>query len=107
MTRRRVLHLRRKRRWGADRIAYEVGLASSTVQHIRRSAGLGRLDHGDRATDTSPVRRYQRDWPGELIHVDVKKIAAIPTGGRLESPRPRRPPLTNPSRVPLHPHRPG
>ena len=44
-------------------------------------AGLGRLDRGDRATDTEPVRRYQRDRPGELIHVDVKKIAAIPDGG--------------------------
>jgi len=81
LIRRRVLHLRRKRRWGADRIAHEAGLASSTVQHILRSAGLGRLDRGDRATDTRPVRRYQRDRPGELIHVDIKKIAAIPSGG--------------------------
>jgi transposase InsO family protein len=79
--RRRVVRLRCKRRWGADRIAHEVGLASSTVQHILRSEGLGRLDRGDRATDTAPVRRYQRDRPGELIHVDVKKIAAIPPGG--------------------------
>ena len=42
---------------------------------------MGRLDRGDRATDTEPVRRYQRDRPGELIHVDVKKIAGIPHGG--------------------------
>ena len=77
----RVLRLRRKRRWGADRIAFEVGIASSTVQRILRAAGCGRLDRGDRATDTSPVTRYQRERPGELIHVDVKKIAAIPTGG--------------------------
>lgn len=42
---------------------------------------MGRLDRGDRATDTRPVRRYQRDTPGELIHVDVKKIAGIPDGG--------------------------
>ena len=40
-----------------------------------------RLDRGDRATDPTPVRRYQRERPGELIHVDVKKLAAIPDGG--------------------------
>ena len=78
--RKRVLHLRRKRRWGADRIAHETGLASSTVQAILNAAGCGRLDSGDRAT-REPVVRYQRDRPGELIHVDVKKIAGIPPGG--------------------------
>jgi len=79
--RRQVVALRRKRRWGADHIAFELGLAASTVQHILGDAGLGRLDRGDRATDTGPVQRYQRDRPGELIHVDVKKIASIPDGG--------------------------
>ena len=79
--RQQVIRLRRARRWGADRIAFEVGLAASTVQHILRAEGLGRLDRGDRATDRGPVRRYQRDQPGELIHVDIKKIAAIPAGG--------------------------
>ena len=74
----RVLVLRRHRRWGADRIGFEVGLAASTVQRILNDAGCGRLDRGDRAT--APVR-YERDRPGELIHVDVKKIAAIPRGG--------------------------
>jgi transposase InsO family protein len=77
---RRVLHLRRKHRWGADHIAHETGLAASTVQRILRAEGVGRLDRGDRAT-AAPVRRYQRDRPGELIHVDVKKLAAIPPGG--------------------------
>jgi transposase InsO family protein len=80
-TRSQVVGLRHKRRWGADRIAFEVGLAASTVQAILTAAGCGRLDRGDRATDSQPVRRYERDRPGELIHVDVKKIAAIPTGG--------------------------
>jgi transposase InsO family protein len=79
--RREVVRLRRKRRWGADHIAHHVGLSSSTVQQILRSEGLGRLDRGDRATDTEPVRRYQRDRPGELVHVDVKKLGAIPPGG--------------------------
>jgi transposase InsO family protein len=79
--RRRIVKLRRKRRWGAERIAQRVGVAASTVQRILRAEGLGRLDRGDRATDLAPVRRYQRERPGELIHVDVKKIAAIPDGG--------------------------
>jgi len=78
--RRECIRLRKKRRWGADHIGHEVGLAASTVQNILNAAGLGRLDSGDRAT-REPVLRYQRDWPGELIHVDIKKIAAIPDGG--------------------------
>jgi transposase InsO family protein len=77
--RQRVLMLRRRRRWGADHIAHEVGLAASTVQAILRAEGVGRLDRGDRATH-KPFR-YQWDHPGDLIHVDVKKLAAIPDGG--------------------------
>lgn len=76
----RVVELRRQHRWGADHIAHEIGIAGSTVQRILNSEGLGRLDRGDRAS-ADPVRRYQRDRPGELIHVDVKKISAIPDGG--------------------------
>ena len=79
--RRRVVQLRRRRRWGADRIGFEVSLAASTVQNILNRAGLGRLDRGDRATNREPVRRYQREHPGELIHVDIKKLAGIPDGG--------------------------
>jgi transposase InsO family protein len=56
-------------------------LAASTVQTILNRAGLGRLDRGDRATSHSRPQRYQRDTPGELIHVDIKKIAGIPDGG--------------------------
>jgi transposase len=80
-THKQVLRLRCKRRWGADRIAFEVGIAASTVRRVLRAEGCARLDRGDRATDRTPVRRYQRERPGELIHVDVKKLASIPTGG--------------------------
>jgi transposase InsO family protein len=79
--RRRVIRLRRKRRWGADHIGYETGLAASTVQNILNRAGIGRLDRGDRATHKVKPCRYQRDLPGELIHVDIKKLAGIPDGG--------------------------
>jgi transposase InsO family protein len=76
----RIIELRRQHRWGADHIAHETGLAASTVQSVLRAEGLGRLDHGDRAT-AEPPRRYQRDRPGELVHVDVKKLSGIPDGG--------------------------
>ena len=80
--RRRVVRLRKRHRWGADRIGFEVGLAASTVQSILRAAGLGRLDRGDRATASKlPPQRYQRERPGELVHVDIKKLAAIRDGG--------------------------
>jgi len=85
--RREVVRLRRRRRWGAAHIGFEVGLAASTVQGILRREGLGRLDRGDRATagSRSQPQRYQREHPGELIHVDVKKIAGIPPGGGWRS----------------------
>jgi transposase InsO family protein len=78
---RRVVALRTRHRWGAPHIAHELGLAPSTVQAVLDRAGLGRLDRGDRATPIEAPRRYQRDRPGELVHVDVKKISGIPTGG--------------------------
>lgn len=79
--RRRIIRLRCKRRWGADRIGFETGVAASTVQKILNQAGLGRLDRGDRATAPRPVHRYQWDQPGDLIHVDIKKLGRIPDGG--------------------------
>ena len=79
-TRRRVVELRTQRRRGAAWIAHRVNLAPSTAQKILTEAGLGRLDRGDRATNQAPVR-YVRERPGELIHVDIKKLAAIPPGG--------------------------
>ena len=78
--RRECLRLRKKHRWGADHIAHETGLTASTVQNILNNAGVGRLDSGDRAAN-EPVRRYQRDRPGEMVHADIKKLAAIPDGG--------------------------
>ena len=75
----RVAELRTGRRRGAAWIAHKTGLAPSTVQNILNEAGLGRLDRGDRAT--AKAQRYVRETPGELIHVDVKKLPGIPPGG--------------------------
>ena len=77
---RRIRHLRTKRRLGPVQIAGRVGVPASTVHRVLVRAGLNRLAHLDRATG-EPVRRYERDAPGDLVHVDVKKFGLIPAGG--------------------------
>jgi transposase InsO family protein len=83
----RILDARRTHRRGADWIGAELGLAASTVGRVlsrNRVPTLGELD----ALTGQPVRRgpksrvrYERDRPGELIHLDVKKLGRIPEGG--------------------------
>jgi transposase InsO family protein len=77
---RKALHLRTTRRWGPARIAGRLGLNPSTVHRILCRAGVPRLAHLDRAT-RRPIRRYEHDAPGDLIHVDIKKLGNIPDGG--------------------------
>ena len=77
---RRVLHLRRSKRLGPVRIGWRLGLPASTCHAILRRAGVARLAHLDRAT-AEPIRRYEHPAPGDLIHVDVKKLGNIPDGG--------------------------
>jgi len=70
-------HLRRTLRMTGAAIAARLGLARSTVSRWLRRAGLGRLAQIDLP---EPVRRYQRERPGELIHLDIKKL------GRFDQP---------------------
>ena len=77
---RRIVHLRWKHRMGPVQIADQVGLAPSTVHKVLVRCRLNRLTHVDRATG-EPIRRYEHDHPGSLIHVDVKKLGNIPDGG--------------------------
>jgi transposase InsO family protein len=77
---RRIVHLRWKQRLGPVAIADQVRLAPSTVHQVLRRCRINRLSHVDRATG-EPVRRYEHDHPGSLIHVDVKKLGNIPDGG--------------------------
>jgi transposase InsO family protein len=77
---RRIVHLRRTRGLGPARIAGIVGLPASTVHAVLARHGLSRLDRLDRATRV-PVRRIEMTRPGELVHVDVKKLGRIPPGG--------------------------
>ena len=79
-TERRVIKVRVLRRWGPARIAYLLGLNPSTVHRILTRYRLPRLTHLDRATGT-PVRRYEHPAPGDLVHVDIKKLGNIPDGG--------------------------
>lgn len=75
-----VCELRVRRRWGPHRIGYALAIPRSTVERILRRRGLSRLDAIDPPTRRI-VRRYERAGPGELIHVDVKKLGRIPDGG--------------------------
>src|SRR4051794_5048319 len=83
----RVLQLRRQERRGQDWLGPELGLAPRTVSRILRRHQVPRLCVCDpmtgeviRASKTTAVR-YERERPGELVHVDVKKLGKIPSGG--------------------------
>ena len=76
----RIVRERRRDKLGPDRIAGRLGLPSSTVYQVLRRHDLNRLTHLDGQT-AQPVRRYERSRPGELVHVDVKKLGRIPPGG--------------------------
>jgi transposase InsO family protein len=77
---RKVVHLRWKQRLGPVAIADRLGLAPSTVHAVLVRCRLNRLSHVDRRTG-EPIRRYEHDRPGALLHVDVKKLGNIPHGG--------------------------
>lgn len=61
-------------------IAGELGLPASTVHAVLVRCRLNRLSTIDRGT-CEPIRRYEHDHPGSLIHVDVTKFGNIPDGG--------------------------
>ncbi|HUJ82153.1 MAG TPA: IS481 family transposase, partial [Candidatus Acidoferrales bacterium] len=66
----RIETLRRERRTG-QQIAQEVGVSTTTVSRVLHRLGLNRLESLEPA---EPVRRYERERPGELIHIDIKKL---------------------------------
>ncbi len=61
-------------------IGLHVGMAGSTVHRVLVRHGLNRLKWLDRPTG-KPIRRYEREHSGELIHLDIKKVGKIPSGG--------------------------
>src|SRR4051794_3567573 len=76
----KICRRRRAEKVGPDRLAIHLDLPASSVYAVLRRHDLNRLDHLDRQTG-APIRRYERSRPGELIHVDVKKLGRIPQGG--------------------------
>lgn len=66
----RIAELRRQR-WTGDQIAKEVGVSPATVSRALQKLGLNKLKALE---PTEPVRRYERENPGELIHIDIKKL---------------------------------
>ena len=82
-----VLELRRRQRRGQDWIGPELGIPPRTVSRILRRHQVPYLAQCDPITGNvirasqATSRRYERDKPGELVHMDVKKLGKIPTGG--------------------------
>jgi transposase InsO family protein len=74
-----VVAERRRLRIGPDDLAARLGLAPVTVWRVLRRHNCSRMADFDR-THTLAVR-YQRERPGELVHIDVKKLGRIPEGG--------------------------
>lgn len=76
----RIVKARWRRRLGPAQIAGELGLAPSTVHAVLTRCRINKLSRIDRVTG-EPIRRYEHDHPGALIHVDVTKFGRIPDGG--------------------------
>lgn len=79
-TERRIIEVRVIRRCGPARIGWLLGLHPSTVHRVLARYGLAQLAWLDRATGRV-IRRYEHPTPGDLVHVDTKKLGRIPSGG--------------------------
>jgi transposase InsO family protein len=82
-----IVAARRKHHAGPVRLAAMVGIAASTIGAVLARAGMPRLADVDRLTGEllrgrrHSDRRYEREHPGDLLHVDVMKLGRIPDGG--------------------------
>ena len=68
----------RRQRWTGKQIAAETGVSPATVSRVLRRLGLNKLSALEPA---EPIRRYERENPGELIHIDIKKLGRIGSVG--------------------------
>ena len=75
----RICAVRRSQGFGPHRIAWALGIARSTAYAVLRRFGLNRLDRLHRVTRRQ--LRYEHPAPGDLLHIDVKKLGRIPEGG--------------------------
>ena len=77
---RKIVHLRWKQRLGPIEIGDRLSMPASTVHAVLVRCRINRLTHIDRATG-EPIRRYEHEAPGDMLHVDVKKLGRVPDGG--------------------------
>jgi transposase InsO family protein len=77
---RRIVALRQSRKLGPARLAGIVGVPASTVHRVLVRHGVNRLAWIDRPTGQI-IRRIETSRVGELVHIDVKKLARVPDGG--------------------------
>ncbi len=84
-TERRILALRFTRRWGPHRIGYHLHLPQSTVSKVLARYRVPLLGHIDLNTGLTVRKakavRYEHTTPGDMVHIDVKKLGRIPAGG--------------------------
>jgi transposase len=64
----------RRQRYTGKQIAADLRLSPATVSRILKRLGLNRINALEPA---EPVRRYEREHPGEMIHIDIKKLGRI------------------------------
>src|SRR5271163_3842522 len=67
----------RRQRWTGKQMA-KTGVSPATVSRVLRRLGLNKLSALEPA---EPIRRYERANPGELIHIDIKKLGRIGSVG--------------------------
>jgi transposase InsO family protein len=85
---RAILHARAELREGPHVVGWAVGVAASTVYAVLRRHGRSRLVT---RAPREPIVRYERASPGELVHVDIKKLSRIVRPGhRVTGDRSRR-----------------
>ena len=84
-TEQRIVALRFTRRGGSHRIAWHLRLPRSSVENVLRRYRMPLLTHIDKATGLPARRpkplRYEHEHPGNLVHVDIKKLGRIPDSG--------------------------
>ncbi|HVM07292.1 MAG TPA: IS481 family transposase [Acidimicrobiales bacterium] len=76
----KITSLRRNKKLGPARIAGQLEIPASTVHKVLVRNQMSRLAWMDRPTG-EVIRRYEHDKPGDLVHVDIKKLGKIPPGG--------------------------
>jgi transposase InsO family protein len=85
---RRIVRTRQRQRIGAHQIAWKLGICRSTVCAVLRRLGLSRIRDLEPAAE--PPCRYEHEHPGDLLHLDTKKLGRIGAGGGKRFAGPQR-----------------